>query len=227
LIEKSLTLDLSLVFDQFPQEVFNTIGDTFQSAAGIPIFLSHSVYLLAAGAIAKIVGTAGEALFDGRPIFVASEPLNIYWPGESPLQSGFALFTDGNVDSIEKDFRSKYKINAAGQVVDDAGKAYDGDIPYMVISLDGARQEELSSFTPTAASAAMLSRFFGMKDGQPQLLGSLLDAVKLYNDFTFRQEIDRLDREIASLPDGEQKDNQKKKREALAKNILTDLLKKP
>jgi len=227
LIEKSLTLDLSLVFDQFPQEVFNTIGDTFQSAAEIPIFLSHSVYLLAAGAIAKIVGTAGEALFDGRPTFVASEPLNIYWPGEPPLPSGFALITDGNVDSIDKDFRSKYKINAAGQLVDDAEKAYDGDIPYMVISLDGTRQEELSSFTPTAASAAILSRFLGMKDGQPQLLGSLLDAVKLYNDFTFRQEIDRLDKEIASLPDGEQKDNLKKKREALAKNILTDLLKKP
>jgi hypothetical protein len=191
LIEKSLTLDLELVFDQFPREVFNTIGDTFQTVAGIPIFLSQSVYLLAAGAIAKIVGTAGEALFDGRPVFTASDPLNIYWPGEPPLPSGFALVTDGNVDNIDKDFRRKYKVNAAGQVVDDAGNPYGG-----------------------------------MKDGQPQPLGSLLDAVKLYNDFTFRQEIDRLDKQIESLPSGEEKDNLMKKREALAKNILTDLLKK-
>lgn len=227
LLEKSLTLDLSIVFDQFPQEVFTTIGDTFTAAAGIPIFLSYSVYLLAAGAIAKIVGTAGEALFDGKPVFTASEPLNIYWPGEIPLRPGFALITEGNVDSIYKDFRSKYQSNAAGQVVDKSGNPYDGDIPYIVISLDGTPQEELASFTPTAASAAILSRFFGIKDGQAQPLGSLLDAIKLYNDFNFRQEIERLDKQIAGLPDGDEKTSLMKKREALAKNILTELLKKP
>lgn len=227
LLEKSLTLDLSIVFDQFPQEVFATIGDTFKAAGGIPIFLSYSVYLLAAGAIAKIVGTAGEALFDGKPVFTASEPLNIYWPGEIPLQPGFALITDGNVDSIDKDFRSKYQVNAAGQVVDKSGNQYNGEIPYIVMSLDGTAHEELTSFAPTAASAAILSRFFGIKDGYAQPLGSLLDAIKLYNDFSFRQEIERLDKQIASLPDGDEKTGLMKKREALAKNILTDLLKKP
>jgi hypothetical protein len=226
LVEKSLTLDLSLVFDRFPKEVFNTVGDTFQQAGGIPIFLSYSVYLLAAGAIAKIVGAAGEALFDGKPVFSASEPLNIYWPGEQPLQSGFILVTDGNVDNTDASFRKTYQVNSAGQVVDESGKPYVGDIPYIVISLDGTSQDELSSFTPTAASSAMLSRFFGMKDNQPQLLGSLIDAVKLYNDFTFRQQVDRLDKQIEELPDGKEKEALSKKREALAKNILTDLLRK-
>jgi len=72
----------------------------------------------------------------------------------------------------------------------------------------------------------MLSRFFGMKDNQPQLLGSLIDAVKLHNDFTFRQQVDRLDKQIEELPDGKEKEALSKKREALAKNILTDLLRK-
>jgi hypothetical protein len=226
LIEKSLTLDLTLIFDQFPQEVFNTVSNTFQSAAGIPIFLAHSAYLLAAGAVAKIVGNVGESLFDGKPVFTVSEPLNIYLPGEPPLQAGFLLVTDGNVDNIESDFRSKYKVAESGQVVDDAGKAYSGDIPYIVLTIDGTPDPALASFTPTAASAAVLSRFFGMKDGQPQLLGSLTDAVKLYNDFTFRQEVDRLDKQIDGMPDGTEKDSMMTKRNALAKNILTDILKK-
>jgi hypothetical protein len=222
LIEKSLTLDLSLVFDDFDQQIFNLIGDAFQSAAGIPIFLSNSVYLIAAGATAKIAGNIFEALFDNKPVFSASEALDIYWPGASPVPPGFRLITDGNVDSIDKDFRKNYRVNERGQVVDTAEGLYDGDIPYIVISLDGSLQEGLLDFTPTAASAAILSKFLGMKDGQQQLSSSLMDALKLYNDFKFRQEVDKID----ALPEGAEKKNLKDKRDALSKNILTDLLKK-
>ena len=227
LMEKSLTLDLSMVFDQFPAEIFNMVGDTFIKSAGIPIFLQQSVYLLAAGVIAKIVGVAGEALFDGKPIFEASEPLNIYLPGEYPLEPGFALIASQNVDLIDKEFRLKFRINNEGRVVDMAnGNPYDGDAPYIVISIDGTPQPEYSSFTPTAACAAIMSRFFGMKDGQAQPIDSLIDALKLYNDFTYRLDVDKLDKQIEGLPNGEEKDNLKMKREALAKNILTDLLQK-
>jgi len=143
------------------------------------------------------------------------------------LRPGFALITEGNVDRVDRDFRSKYQVNAAGQVVDPSGSPYDGEIPYIVISYDGTPREELASFAPTAACAAVLSRFFGIKEGQAQPLESLLDAIKLYNDFNFRQGIERLDRRMAELPDGEEKTRLMKEREALAKNILTELLKKP
>ncbi len=226
LIEKSLTLDLSLVFNDFDQEIFNLVGGAFLSAAGIPIFLPHSGYLITAGAIAKIAGILAEALFDNMPTFFASEALDIYWPGASPVPPGFRLITDGNVDSIDEHFRKNYSVNNKGQVVNANGEAYNGDIPYIVISLDGTLQDELSAFTPTAASAAILSKFLGIKDGQ-QLSSSLLDAVKLYNDFTFRQEVDRLDADMAKLGEGEEKKQKRSKREALSKNILSDLLKKP
>ncbi|MBI4333567.1 MAG: hypothetical protein HY673_20075 [Chloroflexi bacterium] len=226
LVEGALTLDLSLVFDRFPKPVFDQIGDTFQAAAGVPIFISYSVYLLAAGAIAKILGTAGEAVFDGKPVFETSDPLNINWPGEEKLASGFLLVTDGDLDYLDKDFRTNYEVRASGQVTDAQGKPYIGDIPYVVISVDGTPHQELSSFTATAASSAILSRFLGMKDGQAQPLGSLLEAVKLLNDFTFRQRVDQMDKQIEAMKDGEEKEALKKQREALAKNILTDLFKK-
>ncbi len=227
LIERALTLDLTMVFDSFPNQAFETLGGAFQTAAGIPIFLAQSVYLLAAGAIAKIAGSLGEALFDGKPVFSASEPLDIYLPGTAPLQPGFAIITDGNVDNIDKDFRATYSVNSTGKVVDSSGKSYDGEAPYIVISYDGTATDEYASFAPTAASVAILTRFFGMKDGQAQPIDSLLDAVKLYNDFTYRQEIDKVDKQLGTLPEGKEKEDLKKKREALAKNILTDLLKKP
>jgi len=225
LLDRSLTLDLTMVFDTFPKEAFEKVGDAFQAAAGIPIFMSYSVYLLAAGVVAKIVGALGEALFDGSPAFRPSVALDIQLPGKPPLEAGFALITDGNVDSIDNDFRSKYHVNATGKVVDERDKEYQGEIPYIVVSYDGTEYKEFSSFAPTAASAAILERFFGIKDKQAQSIGLLVDAIKLYNDVQFRREVDRLDEQIAKLPDGEEKNRLKEKRDAYGKNILEDILK--
>ena len=47
-------------------------------------------------------------------------------------------------------------------------------------------------FIPTAASAALLERFYGLGDRQGSEVKSLLDAVELYNDWTFRREADAL-----------------------------------
>ena len=226
LIEKSLTLDISIIFDSFPEEAFTQVGKLFSEVSSVPIFLSCSVYLMAAGIITKLVGKAGEKLFDGKPMFASSDPLDIDWPGASPLSSGFMLITSSDVDHMDPEFRKKYQVNDSGKVVDSLNNEYHGDIPFVVISLDGTPQEELTSFTSTAASAALLSRFYGIKDGQEQSMGMLLDAVKIYNDFNFRQQVDRLDAQISSLPDGNaKKDELKKKREALVNNILEDIMK--
>jgi hypothetical protein len=224
LLDRSLTLDLTLVFDTFPKEAFETVGRTFQAAAGIPIFISYSAYLVAAGAVAKIVGALGELLFDGSPAFRPSVALDLQLPGKPPLEAGFALITDGNVDSIDPDFRSKYHVSATGKVVDEKSKEYQGEIPYIVVSYDGTEYKEFSSFTPTAASAAILERFFGIKDKQAQSMDTLMDAIKLYNDVRFRRDADRLDDQIAKLPDGEEKSRLKEKRDAYVKNIMEDIL---
>lgn len=225
MLERSLTMDLTMVFDTFPKEIFEKVGNAFQTAAGIPIFLSYNFYLLAAGMIAKIAGAAGEALFDGSPAFNSSVGLDIYLPGKPPLEPGFALIIDGNVDSIDKHFRSKYQVNATGKVVDASGQEYQGEIPYIVVSYDGTEYREFSSFAPTAASAAILDRFFGIKDKQALPINTFIDAIKLYNDVQFRKEVDRLDEQITMLPDGEEKAKLKEKRNAYVKNILEDVLK--
>lgn len=226
LLERSLTMDLTMVFDTFPQEVFSQVGDIFSSAAGIPIFQVHSVYLLAAGMLTKLLGKAGETLFDGKPVFDSSDGIDIALAGSVPMPPGFALITTDNVDLIDKDFRKQYQVNSAGQVVDKNGNEYQGDIPYVLVSLDGSPQEELASFSPTAASAAVLSRFFGIKDGQQLPLDLVIDSIKLYSDLTYRRQIDRLDEQIKALAAGDPKRKAlEEKRTALLANILEDRLK--
>lgn len=225
LLEKSLTMDLKMVFDTFDQEIFNQVGDAFNAAAGIPIFLAQSFYLIAAGMITKMIGKAGEAIFDGKPVLDSSDAVDIYLPGKPPLPAGFLLITSDNVDAVDKDFRKKYQVNASGKVVDSIGNEYKGEIPYIVASADGAEQEELKDFTPTAVSAAMLNRFFGVKDGQSVAIDIVIDALKLYNDVSFRKQLERVDEQLAGMADGPAKEELKKKRAALLANITEDLLK--
>ena len=227
LLERSLTLDITVAFDSFDQAIFDNIGNIFTSAAGIPLFVTQSFYLIAAGAITKLIGKIGEAIFDSTPEFESSDALDIFLPGSPALPAGFVLITSDNIDSIDPTFRSKYKVSMSGTVVEVANetKIYNGDVPYVVISVDGTQSDELKSFTPTAASAALMARFFNIKEGNSVPFDLVIEGLKLYNDISFRKQITELDKKIAAAPEGPAKEEMKKKRTALLDNILEDLLK--
>lgn len=226
LLERSLTLDLTMVFDQFPEELFGTIGSVFTAAAGIPIFLPHSVYLMAAGMLTKIAGKVGEALFDGKPVFNRTESLDIFFPGSPPLPPGFRLITPDDVDVSEPGFRQQYQVSPTGTVIDSNNQPYRGSMPYVVISVDGTEQPEFSSFTPTAASAALLSKFLGAGD-QSQTVNELVKAVQVMNDVVFRTQVEKLDAEIKRTKTAKEKSLLREKRDALVKNIGEELLRPP
>lgn len=226
LLERSLTLDLTMVFDTFPNDTFEAVSKAFTAAAGLPLFLSKSVYLLGAGALVKLLGTAGEALFDGSPSFDQSIALDIELPGSFPLSSGFLIVTDTDLDREEPLFRKEFCINAFGQVVSvKGGTPYRGDLPYFVVLVDGTKLDELQNFSPTAASAALLDRFFGAKSGQEVLADSLIDALRLYNDVKYRRQVESIDEKLKNMKEGPDKEALKKTREALLANILQDFLK--
>lgn len=226
MVDRSITVDIGIVFDKFPQEAFDAIGNAFKSAAGIPVFLAQSFYLLAAGEIARIAGAVGEALFDQDPVFDTSSAIDLALPGSTPSEAGFMLIAPNDVDAIDPSFRTAYQISN-GRLIDKGGKPYGGDIPYVILGLDGTQRDDLANFAPTAASAAVLSRFFGAKDGQSLSLEPLLDALKLYSDLSYREKLDRLDKRLASMKDGAEKDALKTQRDALLKNIGNDLLRPP
>ncbi|QEH36106.1 hypothetical protein OJF2_46660 [Aquisphaera giovannonii] len=231
LTERSLTLDLSMVFDAFPEELFQGMSNAFNATAGVPIFLTSSAYLIAAGSIVKIAGRIGESLFDGKPAFEASEPIHIDWPGEVPAPPGFALITPRDIDRQSPGFRRKHSIKD-GTLVDHQGRQYAGEIPYIIISLDGKSDDALAGFTPTAASAAILSRFFGLRDGQSRPLDTLVDALKVYNDLHFRQEVDRIDEELGQIRGSSDADKKRReelqgRRRTFLKNISSKELRPP
>ena len=61
-------------------------------------------------------------------------------------------------------------------------------------------QPTLTSFTPLLASASLLGRFLRQKQGSEVVMDSLLLAMRLYNDFTFRLKAEDMQKQMASLP---------------------------
>ncbi len=223
LTEKNTVLTLEIGFDEFPEQIFVVVQNALTQAAGIPLFVSASTYLLAAGAITKLFGDIGSRVFDAAPVFKGTERLTFVRPGDVPPQADFRVLTN---DDVGEDVFKDYKVGETGQLVDSGGNQYNGDTPYIVISLDGRKNDEYSAFSSTAASAALLDRFYSIKEGQEQGIGLLMDAVKLYNDWKFRKKADKLAYELKEL-DRQSEDYKKKKAEydAAAANILEDILK--
>jgi hypothetical protein len=111
-------------------------------------------------------------------------------------------------------------------LIDSSSQPYTGDEPYIVLSLDGKQRDEFSTFTPTAASAAVMEKFFNLKDGTETAIDTLVSAVQLYNDSKYRSQADSVKQKLDAAAAGsdEAKALQERYNPLLA-NIQNDALK--
>jgi len=223
MIEPTMFATFELAFDSFPDEIIDKIGDAIAKTAGIPLFAAQSIYFIAAGSLLKLASKAGHLLFDGKDVYKFSKEIAFAHPGSVPVRAGWMMLTQ---ETIEDDFLNDLQFGRGGQLLKSDGKPYDGEFPYVVISLDGREVEAYKQFTPTAASAVLLDKFFGVQDGQIGAIDSVLDGLKLYSDYQFRLRAEKAQKELKDMkPDDPKYDKKQKELEALKANILTDAMK--
>ena len=96
----------------------------------------------------------------------------------------------------------------------------------MVFSLDGRKNDDYEQFAATAASAALLERFYHIGEGQEQPLDILMDAVGLYNDWQFKEKAEALKAKLDAAETGsEEKKKLQEQYDAYVANIQTEELK--
>lgn len=221
--QPSTLLSLEVIFDAFPQEMFNKVSSAFSTAASIPVFTSANFYLLAAGMITKLLGKAGESIYDGDVAFRFDDELSFERPGTEVPVADFRLLTLGNFD---QNLLTSHSLGKNGVLVDKNNQPYAGPHPYATISLDGREVKEYEKFVPTAISAALLERFYNVKEGKEQSLDILMEALSLYNDVKYRSEADKLEKSMSKVDKNSQEYKKlKEKYDALIKNIGNEELK--
>jgi hypothetical protein len=230
LTEANSVLDIEIVFDRFDSGLVRSIGSAFTSAgqAGIPLFGAHSSWLLAAGLVTRLGAEIGERLLDGKPSFSQTEELSFLRGGVGEPSEGFHILTEEDFDPSRE---GCVFDNEIGRLInEEEQREYEGQYPYVVISLNGEKREEYDSFVPTAASAALLERFYHIKDGQVVPTDMLLEAVKLYSDLQYKRKADDAESQQKNLdPNSEDyaEDYEKleEKKKAYLANLITGVFK--
>jgi hypothetical protein len=224
LTETNTVMTVEFIFDEFPKEAIESMSKAFSTAAAIPIFAAKSTYLVAAGVVTSLVGRLGEHLFDGRAPFSVTEPLSFLRPGDSVPQQGFHLMT---IDGFDPESAGcEFKQDTGELIYASNGAPYDGPHPYIVFSLDGRKNDAYDKFSATAASAALLERFYHIGEGQEQPLDILMDAVGLYNDWQFKEKAEAIRLKLdAAEPDSEEQAKLQEQYDAYVANIQNKDLK--
>lgn len=227
LIDENTIITFEIILAGIREEIFDNISDAFITAAGIPIFATQAVGLVAAGIIARIVRQLLDVILNRSPFLTVDMNLSFNLGGELLPDKGFKLVTK---ETWKKEIRKKHYVDEKGDVVrkDNPDKEYEGDYPYIITSLDGRNYKKYEKFIPTAASAALLEKFYNIR-GEKAPLDILTKAMTLYNDMDFKG---RADKVLSKLNKIDMKSNpdeyEKKKTEykALVANILSEEIKK-
>ncbi len=220
LIERQLQATFEMAFDDIDEAFYTSISHVMSSAATLPVFASASPYLLAVGTLFKLGARIANGLYDGKAEFQATETLRIDLPGE-PAQAGYRLITRTEIDRAAL---TAYGIRE-GRLVNkaDPAVAYTGDIPHLVIALDGTMDKSLEGFSAQAAGASLLEQFYNVRENSETSAAAFIEAFKLYNDFRYSREALDLKKSLEQpgLSDKE-KARLQERYEAVVKNIVTD-----
>lgn len=193
----SLTIEMG--FNTFNQDLFNGISSILSQAGTFPLFMPYSPYILAAGTLAKLAGNLGQILFNAGIVLSSSQPLTFGLGGTETVKAGYYLVVPDSPDGAA--LASQYHVSSVGEVVDTGGQPYSGDVPYVVISIDGAQQDDsYKSFTPLAATADQLSTFFNIGDNSTAVVNDVVQGAQLANDLVYREKADQIQQQINALP---------------------------
>ncbi|MGI9241229.1 MAG: hypothetical protein ACR2RV_10535 [Verrucomicrobiales bacterium] len=196
--DPSQVITFEMTIDRFPKDGVQQLVDAIRSASQLPVFASASLFMMTGSSVIKLLGSIAERIFDGSPFFVGSHDIRFGVPPYSNNTAGqYVLVNDEDEDAF-----MGYQIHQNGTLVQaSSGEPYEGDLPYVSITLDGAPRTDLKDFQAAEASTELLGRFYGSDTGTPS--DDLLAAVKLLNDSKLRRRAEQLQGEIEALDDPE------------------------
>ncbi|ANI60478.1 hypothetical protein [Pseudomonas sp. GR 6-02] len=214
-VTDSFHFTIEIAFDKFDDSLFDLVSKGLATAAGIPVLMPAAGYLLAASGLVKIGASVADGLIDGKASFSVTDSFDFNLPGTAAPAADFRVLCHFDANGMTYD--------PVQGLLNPNGTVYQGDEPYVVISLDGAVRKNLESFSAAVATAGILKQFFNMRDGAEVISTSLIDAVKLASDMKYRGQAEDLQRQI-ELAVGTEKNELQARLDAINKNILTQTL---
>lgn len=203
--QNRLLIDIEIKANKFNQEITDNVSSLLQSAGGMPIFMAYAPYLLVGSQLIKAGGEiSNKVLEKTKSVLSFSYNISQDVGGLRNTESGFKIGIDP--ENFEK--MQGYTIKEVPGMenifhLEKDNNKYNGDIPYIIISLDGSSQPRYENFKATIASASILKRFYGQTDSA--MIDDIKKIMEIYNDFNYIDKIDKLNKEIERTTDQDKK----------------------
>lgn len=220
--QNKLLVDFEIKADKFKQEIVDGISGALAGAAGVPLFVAYSPYLLVGSQLLKIGGKILNNIIENSDSILSwSYPITQNIGGSTDTVEGFKIGFDTKNSSqfIGYEIQEVPGTENQFQLVKD-GEGYKGDAPYIIISVDGAKVQRYENFKSTLASASLLKRFYGKSDSK--LVDEIKEIMEIYNDFTYIGKISKLEKEIKKTTDPEKKKELEKLLNAYKENVVNE-----
>jgi hypothetical protein len=216
----SWTLTFEFGVATFPTAFIDSIAKVFSGGATqIPMLLPYAGYLMGAGQLLKLASNIGHALYDGIVLSVTA-PIDFDVLGVDPLLAGFRIISPYDFAGAGYTYSPNTGVTrpVSGKK---ENERYEGPGPYIVISLDGKKRDNLKDFAPLAATAAILQRFFEVPEAGQVAVDSIFEALKLASDLKYHRQAVELKEQLDRAQDQATKASLKTQLDAAQKNILT------
>ncbi len=225
--EERFGYTVELTIDRFNATLANKISGLLGTAAGLPVFTVGGQFALAAASqVVKIAAAGAEAGLDGEPYFQSSSDIVFEIAGHRNSQASRIVLARNAEQAAT--LKSLKFLDGGFELVDrETDAPYRGDLPYVVISVDGRAKPSLADWRATAATSDQLSQFLDAEDDADRTVDAIADGLKLYSDVRIRDRIVKEQRALQQMkPRSAERATQQKKIDALKKQIQTEEIKK-
>lgn len=225
-VDEGMMIKLELKLDDFNEGDLKTISTSMKSLGGLPILASVSGYFMLAGALTNLVAPIINTLAERKAWLAYDFDIPIKEAGRKPFKGDFYIVRNES----DKDEFANYVVDKESNPIQlkrrgTNAEYYQGSRPYAIISINGDMEPEYEGFTPALASAAVLQKFFGVRE-TGTLGEDVKELLKISNDFLYNQKIQKLYKKIeGTSADSEEYKTLNDKIQAYQKNFQTDLFK--
>ena len=212
-VNSTLLFSFEMIATTFDDTLLQHLSTLLGASAAVPLFAPAAGYLLGGSLLTKITAQLGKALTSREPFLKHTLPLRFDTPLVPIGPARQAIIFDEPDGPELKAYKPWLVEYGPGRkrtmlVNKDSGDVYDGDAPYLIVSIDGRdRNHELEAFTPTLITASLLERFYGTNAGK-DVVEAIRSGMMLLNDLEYHEQAKEAAGHLAKLKAQGQEDSE-------------------
>lgn len=213
MVEQKIDISISFDIKKFDDKLFEQLSTVLKSAGSLPVFAPASAFLFSASSVINFGKELGKIFAEDKGYM--NGILNIEFGGPfGAFQPNWYCICNTNDEDEFKGLNLFKNDKNHVYLGKSEEEKYDGDAPYVIVVIDGRKNDSLNGFQPLIASAEILEDFYGDAPGA-NVTQVITDAMSLYNDLVHNKAAAKVREEIAQI--NPEKEENKKRIEELQK----------